>query len=66
MARWDNSELRSRTPARHDSSRNGCRALFTELGEFFVKAKLDRDALNDFGKPWGVEFLGPPLSPHAR
>lgn len=36
--------------------------FFTELGEFF-KGKPDRNALNLFGKPWGVEFLGPPLSP---
>jgi uncharacterized cupin superfamily protein len=40
--------------------------FFSELGEFFAKGKPDRDALNLFGKPWGVEFLGPPLSPHAR
>jgi quercetin dioxygenase-like cupin family protein len=36
--------------------------FFTELGEFFASGKPDRDALNHFGKPWGVEFLGPPLS----
>ena len=35
--------------------------FFTGLGEF-LKGKPDRDALNVFGKPWGVEFLGPPLS----
>jgi quercetin dioxygenase-like cupin family protein len=39
--------------------------FFTELGEFFQE-KPDRDALNVFGRPWGVEFLGPPLSPAAR
>jgi quercetin dioxygenase-like cupin family protein len=39
--------------------------FFTELGEFF-QGKPDRDALNVFGKPWGVEFLGPPLSPSVR
>ena len=40
--------------------------FFAELGECFANAKPDREALNDFGKPWGVEFLGPPISPHAR
>ena len=35
--------------------------FFTDLGELF-KQKPDRDTLNVFGKPWGVEFLGPPLS----
>jgi quercetin dioxygenase-like cupin family protein len=39
--------------------------FFTELGKFF-QGKPDRDALNVFGRPWGVEFLGPPLSPTAR
>jgi quercetin dioxygenase-like cupin family protein len=39
--------------------------FFTDLGEFF-KTKLNRDALNVFGKPWGVEFLGPPLSLSSR
>jgi quercetin dioxygenase-like cupin family protein len=40
--------------------------FFTELGQCFANGKPDRDALNRFGKPWGVEFLGPPLSPNAR
>jgi quercetin dioxygenase-like cupin family protein len=37
--------------------------FFAALGDFFAKGKPDRDALNVFGKPWGVEFLGPPLKP---
>ena len=36
-------------------------AFFVGLGEVFAKGKPDREALNVFGKPWGVEFLGPPL-----
>jgi hypothetical protein len=34
--------------------------FFTDLGEFF-RTKPGRDALNVSGKPWGVEFLEPPL-----
>ena len=37
-------------------------AFFLGLSEFFL-TKPNRDELNAFGKPWGVEFLGPPLSP---
>ena len=36
-------------------------AFFVGLGEVFAKGKPDREALSVFGKPWGVEFLGPPL-----
>jgi quercetin dioxygenase-like cupin family protein len=36
--------------------------FFLGLGQLFAKGKPDRDALNIFGKPWNVEFLGPPLS----
>jgi quercetin dioxygenase-like cupin family protein len=36
-------------------------AFFLGLGEVFL-TKPSRDDLNAFGKPWGVEFLGPPLS----
>jgi mannose-6-phosphate isomerase-like protein (cupin superfamily) len=36
--------------------------FFIGLGETFAAGKPDRQALNSFGKPWGVEFLGPPLS----
>jgi len=32
------------------------------LGQVLEKGHPDRIALNAFGKPWGVEFLGPPLS----
>jgi quercetin dioxygenase-like cupin family protein len=38
------------------------RAFFLGLSEVFL-TKPSRDELNAFGKPWGVEFLGPPLSP---
>ena len=37
-------------------------AFFLGLGEVFLR-KPSRDDLNAFGKSWGVEFLGPPLSP---
>jgi quercetin dioxygenase-like cupin family protein len=36
-------------------------AFFLGLSEV-LSAKPSRDDLNAFGKPWGVEFLGPPLS----
>jgi quercetin dioxygenase-like cupin family protein len=36
-------------------------AFFLGLSEVFL-TKPSRDDLNSFGKPWGVEFLGPPLS----
>ncbi len=37
-------------------------AFFTGLGAVMREGKLDRDALNAFGKAWNVEFLGPPLA----
>ena len=36
--------------------------FFFELGQVFASERHDRDTLNAFGKPWGVEFLGPPIS----
>jgi quercetin dioxygenase-like cupin family protein len=36
--------------------------FFLGLGRVFANGRPDRDTLNAFGKPWGVEFLGPPLS----
>src|ERR1700743_1515024 len=36
-------------------------AFFTGLSEVLL-TKPSREDLNAFGKPWGVEFLGPPLS----
>ena len=36
-------------------------AFFLGLNEVLLK-KPSRDDLNAFGKPWGVKFLGPPLS----
>jgi quercetin dioxygenase-like cupin family protein len=38
------------------------RSFFSGLGEILKKGRPTQDALNAFGKPWGVEFLGPPLS----
>ena len=38
--------------------------FFQGLAGVMAAGKPDRDALNVFGKPWGVEFLGPPLSRH--
>jgi quercetin dioxygenase-like cupin family protein len=40
--------------------------FFIGLGKILEKGRAGRDALNVFGKPWGVEFLGPPLSFQAR
>jgi quercetin dioxygenase-like cupin family protein len=37
--------------------------FFTDLGELFKTGPPSRDVLNQFGRPWGVEFLGPPLKP---
>jgi quercetin dioxygenase-like cupin family protein len=38
------------------------RAFFASLGDLFANGRPSMDALNEFGKPWGVEFLGPPLA----
>jgi quercetin dioxygenase-like cupin family protein len=40
--------------------------FFVELGRILGRGKPSQEALNLFGKSWGVEFLGPPLSPGAR
>jgi quercetin dioxygenase-like cupin family protein len=36
-------------------------AFFCGLGEVMRDRRLDKDALNLFGRKWQVEFLGPPL-----
>ncbi len=36
-------------------------AFFLGLGEVMRDGKPDREALNNFGKAWHVDFLGPPL-----
>lgn len=36
-------------------------AFFTGLGAVMQGGVPDREALNAFGRKWGVEFLGPPL-----
>jgi quercetin dioxygenase-like cupin family protein len=36
-------------------------AFFTGLGSVMKNGAPDREALNLFGRKWGVEFLGPPL-----
>ena len=38
-------------------------AFFTELAGTMRDGAPDQAALNAFGVKWGVEFLGPPLSP---
>jgi quercetin dioxygenase-like cupin family protein len=38
------------------------RRFFSELADVFAKGHPTMDTLNAFGKPWGCEFLGPPLS----
>jgi quercetin dioxygenase-like cupin family protein len=40
--------------------------FFLGLGQLLEKGRPDLDMLNAFGKPWGVEFLGPPLSQQNR
>jgi quercetin dioxygenase-like cupin family protein len=40
--------------------------FFVGLGQVLERGRPDTKALNAFGKPWGVEFLGPPLSLEAR
>jgi quercetin dioxygenase-like cupin family protein len=36
--------------------------FFTELAKVLAAGQPSRDALNAFGAPWRVEFLGPPIS----
>jgi quercetin dioxygenase-like cupin family protein len=36
-------------------------AFFSGLGELMAAGRPDMSALNAFGAPWGVEFLGPPI-----
>jgi quercetin dioxygenase-like cupin family protein len=36
-------------------------AFFSGLGELMAAGRRDMPALNAFGAPWGVEFLGPPI-----
>jgi quercetin dioxygenase-like cupin family protein len=40
--------------------------FFVALGQILEKGRPDLEALNMFGKPWGVEFFGPPLSIKAE
>ena len=39
------------------------KGFFLELAAVLASPHSDRAALNMFGAPWGVEFLGPPLAP---
>jgi quercetin dioxygenase-like cupin family protein len=36
--------------------------FFSELAQVLVSGHAGREALNAFGAPWGVEFVGAPLS----
>jgi quercetin dioxygenase-like cupin family protein len=36
--------------------------FFSELAQVLASGQASREALNAFGAPWGVEFLGAPLS----
>jgi hypothetical protein len=36
--------------------------FFTELANVLASGHAGREALSAFGAPWGVEFLGAPLS----
>jgi quercetin dioxygenase-like cupin family protein len=38
-------------------------AFFSGLGDLMAAGRPDFVALNTYGAPWGVEFLGPPLKP---
>lgn len=38
------------------------RRFFSDLSEVFAKGHPTIATLNQFGKPWNCEFLGPPLS----
>ncbi len=40
-------------------------AFFTGLGDLMKDGRPGTDVLNAFGKAWGMEFLGPPLSRNA-
>ena len=40
--------------------------FFTELGKVLEHGMVSMAALNEFGKPWEMEFLGPPLSARSR
>lgn len=40
-------------------------AFFTELGDVMKTGMPTKEVLNDFGKRWNVEFLGPPLRKEA-
>lgn len=40
--------------------------FFLELGRILANGHPELDALNVFGKGWGVEFLGAPLSVECR
>jgi quercetin dioxygenase-like cupin family protein len=35
--------------------------FFTDLAKILADGRPNPDALNAFGAPWGVEFLGPPI-----
>jgi quercetin dioxygenase-like cupin family protein len=37
-------------------------AFFKGLGEVMAEYGKDREALAAYGAPWGMEFLGPPIS----
>jgi len=36
--------------------------FFLGLADTYAKGKRDLETFNEFGKAWGVEFLGPPLA----
>ncbi len=40
------------------------KAFFLGLAEVLAHGRPDLATLNAFGKPWTVEFLGPPLTHH--
>lgn len=37
-------------------------AFFEGLGRLFAQGRPTRDTLNEYGAPWHMEFLGPPIS----
>jgi quercetin dioxygenase-like cupin family protein len=40
--------------------------FFTGLGEVLAKSGRDRAALERYGAPWGIEFLGPPIHADSK
>lgn len=40
--------------------------FFSKLGQVLARGNHSLSGLNEFGEPWKVEFLGPPLKPTSH